>query len=120
MLIEMLKPNFIHSDDRGTLTQLVREGFRQINVIESRSGGVRGGHYHARNSEAFYVVKGVFKLVVSLGEENEGYEFRTGEMFLIPPLVVHGFEFMEDSLLISMYDRGVELPDGSKDILTAR
>jgi hypothetical protein len=38
MLIQLLTPNFSHHDERGTLTQLVREGYAQINVIASVAG----------------------------------------------------------------------------------
>jgi len=37
-------------------------------------------------------------------------------MFLIPPFVNHSFCYHTDTLLASMYDVGVELPNGEKDI----
>ncbi len=116
MLISILKPNFIHNDDRGTLTQLVREGYHQVNVIESKPGSERGGHYHKQNSEAFFVVEGSFRLRLTKDEASEVYEFRKGDMFAIHALVSHSFEFLERTILVSMYDNGVELPNGEKDI----
>ena len=38
-------------------------------------------------------------------------------MFLIEPEVMHSFIYLEDTTLIGFYDKGVELPDGTKDII---
>lgn len=115
-LIEIIEPNFIHKDQRGSLTQLVREGYSQVNVITSKEGCIRGGHYHKQNREAFYVISGDLKLTVQKGDRSEEYTFRQGDMFAIPAFVCHDFAFLSDTLLVSMYDRGVELPNGEKDI----
>ncbi|WP_167958647.1 cupin domain-containing protein [Anaerosporobacter faecicola] len=116
MLIELLKPDFIFQDERGDLTQLVHEGFQQVNVIRSVKGVIRGDHYHKLNREAFYVIEGEFKLDVQKDGIVEHYVFKKGEMFLIPEYVMHSFEFVEDTLLVSFYDKGVELDNGEKDI----
>lgn len=117
-LIEIIKPNFVYEDLRGSLTQLVREGYSQINVITSKAGCIRGGHYHKQNREAFYIVSGSLKLTVSKGQNIEEYMFQQGDMFAIPPFVCHDFVFISDTLLVSMYDIGVELSTGGKDIFT--
>ena len=41
-LIEIIKPDFVYEDQRGSLTQLVREGYSQVNVIASKGQCVRG------------------------------------------------------------------------------
>lgn len=118
-LIHILEPDFIFKDERGRLVQLVREGFSQFNVIESIKGAVRGGHFHKLNNEAFFVVKGKLKLDtwdIGRGQDKEQYTFKTGDMFEIPANVVHDFIFDENTILISMYDMGVELDNGEKDI----
>ena len=117
MLIENIKPNFEFRDERGSLVQLVREGYKQFNVITSKKGVLRGNHYHRHNREAFYVVSGKFRLDAFLGDERESHEYSAGDMFVIPPMVVHSFSYLEDTLLVSMYSEGVEEKDGSKDIV---
>lgn len=119
MLIQILKPDFKHIDERGILTQLVREGYTQVNVVESRAGTFRGGHYHKKNNEAFYVVSGQFTFTAQKKGESETHVFSSGDMFLVPPYVLHGFDYITDTLLISLYDVGVENHDGTKDIYTA-
>lgn len=118
MLIKFLEPNFVFEDQRGLLIQLVRDGFKQVNYITAKKNTIRGGHYHKFNFEAFFVVSGRFNLILSdLGNEvQETQIMAAGEFFEIPPNVLHSFEFLEETQLISMYSSGVELKDGSKDI----
>lgn len=120
MLIEWMKPDFEFENDAGCLKQLVHDGWKQVNVIISVPGSVRGGHYHKYNREGFYVVKGSFALRVwdARTNESEMYEMREGDMFLIPPHVFHTFEYHEETTLVSLYSRGVELSESEKDIWT--
>lgn len=118
MLYVNLTPNFQHVDERGGLTQLIREGYRQVNYITSIGGAVRGGHFHKINKELYYIIKGSVDVVLELNGETERHRFKAGDMFHIPPLVKHTFIYLEDSALISMYDKGVELGDGKMDIFT--
>lgn len=119
MLIEFIRPDFNLTDGRGSLTQLVHHGWNQVNYIESAAGAFRGDHYHLQNKEAFFVISGGFRL--SLKHRNTGekadYDIKAGDFFIIYPNVNHSFDFIQKTTLISMYDKGVELPDGSKDIL---
>lgn len=115
-MIEILKTDFEHCDDRGTLCQLVHKGYCQVNVVFSKAGTFRGGHYHKENNEAFYVVNGSFEIVCTKGTDREARVFRQGDFFQIPPYVVHSFNYLEDTLLIGLYDIGVEHLDGTKDI----
>lgn len=116
MLIEYMKKDFEFTNDTGTLIQLVHDGWKQVNVIFSKLGGVRGGHYHKYNDECFYVVSGSFNLTVWKDCEQEHYLMKKEDMFRIKPYVYHTFEYLEDTFLVSMYSNGVELDDGTKDI----
>ena len=116
MLIEFVKPDFVFENEAGCLKQLVHDGYKQINVITSVAGSIRGGHYHKHNKECFYIIEGSFKLTVYNDETKEEYEINKGDMFVIPANVYHTFEYHEDTILIGMYDQGVELDDDIKDI----
>ena len=117
-MIEILKPDFKFQDERGWLMQLVHGGYKQFNIIFSREGVLRGDHYHKENKEAFFVISGSFELTVKTADVEEKHTFSKGDMFLIPPYVIHSFYYLEDTLIASMYDSGVEKPDGTKDIYT--
>lgn len=117
-LIQILQPDFTFKDERGCLTQLVHEGQRQVNVVTTRGGVFRGGHYHKENVETFYVVYGRFRFTAERDGRREEQEFVTGDMFQVDPYVLHGFEYLEDSLVVALYDKGVEHADGTIDSYT--
>lgn len=108
--------DFKHVDERGELIQLVHLGFEQINVLESRKGVVRGGHYHKESVEAFYVVRGSVILTSSYKGVREQECFRTGDFFRVPVGVVHSMEFPENCLMVQMYDKCVDKGNGKMDI----
>ncbi len=113
-MLKIIKKDFEFVDERGAIVQLIHDGYKQINAITSKKGVLRGGHYHKENAEAFYIISGALKLTVN-GRE---YAFKGGDFFGIEPYDMHSFLFEEDTVLVSMYDKGVELADGSKDIFT--
>lgn len=116
MLYKRIEPDFVFADDRGRLTQLVHAGYTQINVLESNQGVLRGGHYHKRCTEVFFVISGRVKVVFSRGDEVQEKTFGKGDMFAVEPNVVHSMEFEENTLMVVMYDQSVMQPDGQKDI----
>lgn len=111
-MLKRIKTDFHFEDDRGTIDQLIHNGYKQINVITSKKGVFRGGHYHKANSEAFFIISGALNLEVN----GEKYQFTSGDFFGIEANDMHSFEFTEDTVLVSMYSECVELPDGTKDI----
>ena len=119
-LVKIIKPDFEFKDERGCLTQLFRRGYRQVNIITSHKGVLRGDHYHKLNTEAFYVISGEFEVAAKQNEITEKYSFKAGDMFLIPPGIIHSFFYKEETCLISMYSLGVELNlnSGEKDMYT--
>lgn len=117
-LYEMLKPDFMFRDARGELVQLVHTGYEQVNVLASRAGTIRGGHYHKHSREAFYVISGSVALTFRRDGRQEQRTFYAGEFFLIHPYVVHSMDFSEDCVLVGLYDHCVEGKNGEKDIFT--
>lgn len=116
MLINYIKPDFVHQDERGGLYQLVSKGYTQVNYIYSKADMVRGGHYHKLNKEIFFVIRGSFRLVLESDIEKEEYIMKSGDFFEIEKGIRHTFGYLEDTELISMYDLGVELENDEKDI----
>lgn len=116
MLYRLKEPDFAHTDGRGTLVQLFCEGFCQVNVITSAKGALRGNHYHKQNTEAFYIISGSGQVELDDQDTTEAYQFSTGSFFEIGPNILHRFSFSEDTILVSMYSKGVELGNGQKDI----
>lgn len=116
-MITIREPDFEFEDDRGKLTQLVREGFSQVNVVRSKAGTVRGGHCHRLNKEAFYIIEGRVEVALRRDGEAQTHTFGPGAMFVIDECVFHDFRFTDDTLLVGLYSRGVETGDGKMDII---
>lgn len=119
-MIEILRPDFQFEDERGTICQLVKAGWNQFNVVQTKAGARRGRmHYHRKNQEAFYIVKGKIDYQSQSVETGkcERRIFSAGDFWSVQPYVGHDFYFLEDTIHISMYDQGVELSDGTRDIV---
>lgn len=106
-VITFLKPEFVHQDIRGSLRQLVSGGWKQINVNTSVAGTVRGGHHHKNNREAFFVASGKFNLKLKANSKILEFLMEKEDFFVIEKNISHSFEFIEDTLLIALYDIGV-------------
>lgn len=115
MTLKILSPEFIHSDERGSLTQLVSGGYSQINIVVSESGVTRGGHYHKACREAFYIIEGAVKVTAESGGEITERIFRRGDFFEIYPHTAHEMYFPERCIMAVLYDKPVETESG-KDI----
>lgn len=115
-LYDLKNIDFSFADDRGCLTQLVHGGYDQVNVLLTKQGVLRGGHFHKLSNEAFFVISGSVEVELRSGEEYEKVTFRKDDFFEIHPFTVHSMFFPEDCLMVQMYDKPVEQPDGSKDI----
>ncbi|MFQ5872297.1 MAG: WxcM-like domain-containing protein [Dehalococcoidia bacterium] len=97
-------------DDRGTLIHVTNGQWRQVNVVYSKKGVLRGGHYHTSKEEFFFVVRG--KVEVKVVDIREGPEaplathlFSTGEAFAMEPWEQHYMRFHEDTVLLVLYDQ---------------
>ena len=115
-LVQILQTEFEFADDRGKLTQLVHEGYQQVNVLISKRGVTRGSHFHRICREAFYVLSGSTEFTLKTAEAEETVVFHAGDFFAIEPGVSHSLYFPEDCVMVQMYDPPVEQPDGGKDI----
>jgi len=116
-MIEILKPEFEFKDERGELQQLVHEGYNQFNFVRSYAGTFRGRHCHKLNRETFYVVEGSLEFAARKDGLEERHTFVKGDMFTIDKGIYHDFNFLSDTILIAMYDKGVVLENGEMDII---
>ncbi len=116
-MIEILKPEFEFTDERGELKQLVHEGYNQLNFVRSNAGTFRGRHCHKLNRETFYVIEGSLEFAARKDGLEERRVFKKDDMFSIDKNVYHDFNFLSDTILLAMYDKGVELKDGEMDII---
>ena len=115
-MIEFLQTDFRFSDTRGDFIQLCHTGWKQVNYSFTKAGVLRGGHYHKKNREAFFIIEGRIELTLKKDGKTKVYQVKSGDFFALTPWTLHSFSFLEDTRMISMYDLGVEEADGEKDI----
>ena len=118
-MIEFIKPDFSFQDERGTLVQLCREGWKQINVTSTKAGVFRGGHYHKNNQEAFYIIEGEIEINLTKDGKQETVTVQSGDFFILKPYAMHSFNFKKNTVMVALYDKGVEEANGQKDIYAA-
>jgi len=106
-VITFPKPDFVFKDDRGSLRQITSETWKQINFNTSVAGRIRGGHYHKNNREMFFVISGKFKLSLKNGKKTVSFLMMENDFFIIEKNISHSFEFIDETLLIAAYDKGV-------------
>lgn len=118
-MIEFIKPDFSFQDERGALVQLCREGWKQINVTSTKAGVFRGGHYHKNNQEAFYIIEGEIEINLTKDGKQETVTVQSGDFFILKPYAIHSFNFKKNTVMVALYDKGVEEANGQKDIYAA-
>lgn len=103
----------VNEDGRGSFLEIFREdslgvSFVQANHSRSTSGVLRGLHYHARQSDAWYVVSGTARVgladlrVVTDRPVVATIDLSPDEpaVLYIPPGVAHGFAALTDLDLV--------------------
>jgi UDP-2-acetamido-2,6-beta-L-arabino-hexul-4-ose reductase len=96
------------ADDRGNLTELFKsQHFGQVFISSTKSGIVRGNHYHHTKVEKFCVIKGTasIKLRHILSKKVLNYEVSGGNIKIvdIPPGYTHSIENTSHEELITLF-----------------
>jgi len=94
------------SDERGRLGEIMRaddpwfENFGQVYVTSTYPGVVKAWHYHKKQTDHFYVIKGMLKVALYDEREDSPTYGTVNELYLgeycpglvrIPPGVQHGW-----------------------------
>jgi dTDP-4-dehydrorhamnose 3,5-epimerase-like enzyme len=114
-MIEFIPNYFEYSDDRGSINGLVNFGtWKEINIIYSEAGTVRGNHYHKNTDELFLVIEGKIKITLQkvlddkeLDNEKQTFDVQEGDVFLIKKNVNHIFETIDNSKWINVLSQRI-------------
>jgi dTDP-4-dehydrorhamnose 3,5-epimerase-like enzyme len=91
------------SEDRGEFAQVsAGEAIRHLACFEIRKGFSRGGHYHSRKEEVFYVVDGTLRGVFRDMDTGvtEASVFTKGKKIRVRTQCGHIFYGIDDALVI--------------------
>lgn len=107
-MVEFITNYFQHDDGRGSIKGLVNFGdWKELNLIDSEPGEIRGNHYHENTDELFVILDGLIKIKTQevssdclIGEVEE-FKVKAGDVFLIKKNINHIFEIIEPSRWIN-------------------
>lgn len=93
-MLQLLPPEFEHTDSRRTLRQLVTADIKQVNTYQVTKGAILGEHYHKLTFEYFYIVKGSFLVVLrGIGSRDKKSQVVGKEgLFRVAPFTIHTIE----------------------------
>ena len=92
--MKILSPEFIDSDKRRILTQLLTASLRQVNYYEAKSGSILGNHYHKETVEYFFLIEG--SLIYNNGSVIDG-----GTLFVVYPMEKHTLTCLTDIKMLT-------------------
>jgi len=82
----------------GRNEEIFRNESTSINILNLIKGGTCSYHYHKFKSNIFSVISGKLKVHTEIGE----HILLPGKNLLVPPLLKHQFEAMEESIVIEV------------------
>lgn len=119
-MLRFVNNYFSHRDDRGSIQGLINEGiWKELNLVTSEAGAVRGDHYHKKTQELFIILEGTIEVCTqkvdqgNLVGERSVYHVKTGDVFWIAPLTNHTFVPLKYSKWINALSEPInkEKPD---------
>lgn len=122
----LLQDMQMHRDNRGWLTEVYRQEWYQEyravqwNALFSKKSAVRGAHVHQQRVDYFVVPHGKAEIGLKDIRNNSPTEnlactvcldANHVQIIVIPPGIIHAFYFLEDSILLSGFDRYWDVND---------
>lgn len=102
--ITKIKPAFV--DERGEITNILEVPIKHVAVITAKADFVRGNHYHPKQVQNDYLIKGRYEyLTKAVKQKNAKIEsnmIETGDLVFTPPNVAHAMKFLEDSIFLTL------------------
>lgn len=101
-------------EERGEFVQVAyQEAFRHLAVFEIRKGYTRGGHYHEKKEEIFYVFRGKIKASFMDMDSHQKEEriLNKGDKIRVMPRCGHLFCGLEDTVVVEYSPQVYDIED---------
>lgn len=100
--MKVVRPAPAFSDARGTITDLVQdERMESATVITTRSGAVRGNHWHAETVQWMYIVSGRMRYTSQMPDgPREVRDVVAGDLVVNDPYERHAMRALEDTVFL--------------------
>jgi quercetin dioxygenase-like cupin family protein len=97
--VEIIKLNTAHSDDRGTITDLISDDeINAVTFITFTKGAVRANHYHERTTQWNYILSGEVLLVTQIpGLDKKEKILKKGDFAVTHPHERHALQGLINS-----------------------
>jgi quercetin dioxygenase-like cupin family protein len=94
----------VHTDDRGSIFDLVEDKVGHVGMVTFTTGSVRGNHYHKVSVQYSYVLSGELELTTSQidGSDSKTEKLVPGTLSRIPPLVIHTYKALTDAEMLDI------------------
>lgn len=106
--IEKIVPTF--SDERGVITDILSGEMRNLGIITSKKGAVRGNHYHKAQIQYTYILKGRLEMTTKDLREPDSVPktaiISEGELITHPAMVAHTYKALEDTVFLAITTKG--------------
>ncbi len=113
-MIKIIERYLRQKDDRGSLEGIINSGeWREMNIITSSTGSVRGNHYHKQIVELFIILDGEITVVTQKVQDGnlvgniDERNVTAGDAFLIEPFTNHTFYIKKDSRWINVLSKAI-------------
>ena len=97
-MLRFVNRYFVHTDERGSIQGLINQGtWRELNLITSDAGIVRGNHYHKKSQELFIILEGDIEIRTQAVDEGRPvgnisvHQVKAGDVFWVEPMTNHTF-----------------------------
>jgi dTDP-4-dehydrorhamnose 3,5-epimerase-like enzyme len=104
--IKHIKPAFV--DARGEIINVFEGATGHVAYITSRKGSVRANHYHKKDYQHMYLIRGAYEshsCDVKNPSNKQVLLAKAGDLVSTPPMVAHAQKFTEDSAFLSLTTR---------------
>ena len=102
--IVKIKPAF--TDARGEISNVLEEPISHVAVITSKTGAIRGNHYHPEQIQYAYLVSGEYESVSKDLRHKDAKEekiiVKAGDLVITPPMIAHAMRFTKDSVFLNL------------------
>lgn len=100
MAHDIIKPSFVRTDERGTLTEVLNSGhWESILTGTMKPGAIMGNHYHKETLIFFYLTQGEISVKTVHVETGarDAFELHDGEGVILHTDESHAITFLVES-----------------------
>lgn len=104
----LLPPYMYYADGRGIIQGISNSfSWKEVNLIQTHSDEVRGGHYHKQTTELLVICSGRVDVLLESLCDSKVFQFEagSGDTVLIKPWFKHTVKCLENTIWVNLLDK---------------